>query len=106
MTKKQIKHIDYKEELLQLLQDPKEALAYLNAALMDEDQRVFLLALKDVLEAQGGDISAVAQESQLNRENLYRMLSEKGNPKLTSLRSILHVLGLELAIQPQLHKNR
>ena len=94
------KHKDFQEYLLNSLRDPKEALAYLNEALIDEDQRVFLLALKDVLEAQDGDMSALAREAQLNRENLYRMLSSKGNPKLTSLRSVLHVLGLELAIQP------
>lgn len=93
-------HQDFQEYLLNLLQDPKEALAYLNEALKDQDQRVFLLALKEVLEAQNGDMSALAREAELNRENLYRMLSSKGNPKLTSLRSILHVLGLELAIQP------
>ena len=94
------KHKDFQEYLLNSLQNPKDALAYLNEALMDEDQRVFLLALKDVLEAQNGDMSALAREAQLNRENLYRMLSTRGNPKLTSLRSVLHVLGLELAIQP------
>jgi len=94
------KHKDFQEYLLQALQDPKTALAYLNEALLDEDQRVFLLALKNVLEAQGGDMSALAREAQLNRENLYRMLSTKGNPKLTSLRSVLNVLGMELAIQP------
>ncbi len=94
------KHKDFQEYLLQKLQDPREAHAYLNAALMDEDQRVFLLALKDVLEAQGGDMITLAEQADLNRENLYRMLSKKGNPKLTSLRSVLHVLGLELAIQP------
>lgn len=45
------KYKDYRESLLQDLQDPKEALAYLNAARLDEDKRVFLLALKDVLDA-------------------------------------------------------
>lgn len=94
------RHKDFQEYLLQSLSDPKEALAYLNEALMDEDQRVFLLALRDVLEAQDGDMSALAQQAALNRENLYRIFSNKGNPKLTSLRSILHVLGMELAIQP------
>jgi probable addiction module antidote protein len=94
------RHKDFQEYLLNSLRDPKQALAYLNEALMDEDQRVFLLALKDVLEAQDGDMSALAQQAELNRENLYRIFSQKGNPKLTSLRSILHVLGMELAIQP------
>ena len=45
-------HKDFQEYLLNVLQDPKEALAYLNEASKDPDQRVFLLALKEVLEAQ------------------------------------------------------
>lgn len=90
---------DYHQDLLEELQDPSEALAYLNAALMDEDERVFLLALKNVVEAQGGDITTLAKEAELNRENLYRILSKKGNPKLTSIRSVLNVLGLQLAVQ-------
>jgi probable addiction module antidote protein len=98
------KHRDYQDYLIESLQDPKEARAYLNAALADEDQRIFLLALKNVLEAQGGDIATLAEQASLNRENLYRMLSKKGNPRLASIRSVLHALGLELAIQS--HKNR
>lgn len=94
------KHIDYQEHLIDSLKDPIEAQAYLNAALMDGDQEVFLLALKHVLMAQGGDMTTLARESQLNRENLYRMFSQKGNPRLVSIRSVLHVLGLELAVQP------
>jgi len=46
------KYIDYQEWLLEELKDPKLALAYLNEAFMDSDQRVFEVALKDVLEAQ------------------------------------------------------
>lgn len=42
---------DYQEKLLQDLQDPKAALHYLNAAMIDEDERVFLIAIKDVFEA-------------------------------------------------------
>lgn len=95
--------IDYQEELIKSLQDPEEAVAYLNAALMDDDERVFLLALKNVLEAQEGDMASLARITKLNRENLYRMLSKKGNPKLTSIRSVLNALGLELAVQPSKH---
>ena len=34
--------------LFKRLQDPKAAAAYLNAALEDEDPKVFLIALKDI----------------------------------------------------------
>ncbi len=93
------KFIDYEEYLIESLKDPKEAQAYLNACLMDEDPRVFLLALKDVLQAQGKDISTLAKKAKLNRENLYRMLSQKGNPKLTSIMAVLNAVGLQLAVQ-------
>ena len=91
---------DYQESLLEVLQDPDEAQAYLNACLMDEDPRVFLLALKDVLQARGGDMATLARRANLNRENLYRMLSEKGNPKLTSIIAVLNAVGLHLSVQP------
>lgn len=97
MTKKLI---SYEEELHHLLHDPNEAAAYLNAALEDEDPRVFLLAIRDVLKAQGGDMTSLAREANLNRENLYRMLSMQGNPKLTSICSVLHHIGFELTIRP------
>jgi probable addiction module antidote protein len=86
----------YEESLMEDLKDSQEALAYLNAALEDEDQRVFLLALKDVLKAQDIDISAFAQESQLTRQNIYRILSKTGNPRWDSLTSLLQALGLQV----------
>lgn len=90
--------VDYKSGLLRRLAEPGYAIGYLNAALEDEDQRVFLLALRDVAEAKG--LSQVAREAQLNRENLYRMLSLNGNPQLSSLTALLRSIGLRLAIQP------
>ncbi len=88
----------YEEYLLERLKDPEKALGYLNAALMDEDQRVFLQAIKDVLKAQGKDIATLAHLTNLNRENLYRMLSEKGNPRFSSLRSVLAALNMQLSV--------
>jgi probable addiction module antidote protein len=87
----------YRDSLLESLQDPAEAAAYLDAALEDEDSRVFLLALRDVAEARG--IGRGATEADLNRESLYRMLSEEGNPRLSSLDALLRALGLRLAVE-------
>ncbi len=88
---------NYEEGLLADLRDPEEAAAYLNAALEEGSQELFLLALRDVANARG--ITQLARETSLNRENLYRMLSEKGNPQLFSLTALLDVLGLRLAIE-------
>lgn len=88
--------VSYYEGLMHRLNDPEQATAYLNAALEDGDQDVFLLALRDVAEARG--MTKLAQDAQLNRENLYRMLSRQGNPQLTSLIALLKGMGLRLSI--------
>ena len=86
----------YKEGLLKDLADPKEAAAYLSAALEDGSRAGFLLALRDVAEANG--MARVARAAKLNRENLYRMFSARGNPRLSSLRPCLDKMGLKLAV--------
>lgn len=88
---------NYRDNLLKDLADPKEAAAYLNAALEDGAQDIFLLALRDIAEAKG--MSKLARRAKLNRESLYRMLSTKGNPQLSSLESILESAGLRLAVE-------
>ncbi len=98
MTKPRYK--EFREHLLQKLKNPEAALAYLNEASRDEDQRVFLLALKNVSDAQGCDISTLSHDTQLSRQSVYKVLSEKGNPKLSSLKLILNKLGYEIALQP------
>ena len=87
----------YQPELIKALRDPREAAHYLNAALEDGEPEAFLLAIRNVAEAQGG-IAHIAEKTKLNRESLYRMLSERGNPELRSLDALLHALGFRLAI--------
>lgn len=89
----------YKELLHERLRSPEEAATYLNAALEDEDPGIFLVALRDIAEANGG-MSHLAREAHLNRESLYRTLSKKGNPTFANLRSLLGTVGLEIAINP------
>jgi probable addiction module antidote protein len=92
-----VKTETYKDTLLKSLKDQEAAAEYLTACLEDGDVNVFLLALWDVAEAQGG-IGMLSGRTHLNRENLYRMLSRSGNPSLNSLDSVLNSLGLRLAV--------
>jgi probable addiction module antidote protein len=88
----------YEESLMESLQNPEEAAAYLNAHLDEEDsEEMFLLALRDVAKAHG--FSEVAEQADLGRESLYKALSKDGNPKLSTLKSLLKVVGLKLAIE-------
>ncbi|MBX3326725.1 MAG: addiction module antidote protein [Nitrospira sp.] len=87
----------YQPDLIESLRDPGEAEAYLNAALEENNPELFLMALRNVAETQGG-VAQLAENGKLNRESLYKMLSERGNPEFRSLEALLHVLGFCLAI--------
>lgn len=41
----------------------------------------------------------VAAKANLSRESMYRMLSRRGNPEIKSLFTLLHFMGLKLAVQ-------
>ena len=90
---------NYQDSLIESLADANEAAAYLNAALEDGDNEVFLLALRNVADARLGGMSKLAEATGLNRESLYRMLSENGNPELNSLSRLLQALGLKFAVE-------
>jgi probable addiction module antidote protein len=88
----------YQDSLVEGLSDPREAAAYLDAALEEGDRPAFLLAIRNVIEALGG-MTQIARRTGLNRENLYRVLSEQGNPELNSLEKLLKALGLRLSVE-------
>lgn len=91
---------EYQKDLIEALKDPEEAAAYLNAALEEGDRELFLLALRNVAEANGG-MAAVADKANLNRESLYRTLSRRGNPEIRTLLNLLRGVGLRLNITPE-----
>lgn len=89
---------------IERLKDPADACLYLTEALADfeddHDVESFLKALKDVTEAQGG-IGELAKKANLNRQNLYKLLSAKRQPKIETLGAILDGLGFRLSIVPK-----
>lgn len=93
----------FREYHVEKLKNPKAAKVYLEVALeefeKDHDKETFLKALRDVAEAQGG-LSHLAERTRLNRQNLYKALSIKGNPKLDTIGTILHGLGFRLSVEP------
>lgn len=92
----------FKDSHIEQLRDPEDAKIYLSVALevyeKDEDIDAFLLAVRDVAEAQGG-ISKLAERLSLTNEGLRKVLSENGNPQLNTIREILHELGFKFSIE-------
>jgi len=89
---------DYHEFLLEQLTDPVFAANYLNDARQDS-QKMYLKALRNVAESRR--MAVVAVEAGVNRESLYKSLSEDGNPRLATYESILSALGLDYDIKPK-----
>lgn len=91
----------WNEFLFKQLRDSEEfSVEYLNAALEENDPALLLKALRQVAEARGG-IGDLAKKSGLNRESLYRMLSENGNPTIYSLNEVLDALGMQIQFAPK-----
>lgn len=98
-----VKNRKYHDWLLEKLKDHDTATAYLNEALEEslkgdeESRHLFLIALRNVAEAQGG-INILAKKAHLGRESLYKTLSDEGNPKWHTLVSLVKAMGLTLRL--------
>jgi len=94
----------YRQRLLEDLRDPQEAANYINAAMDDRSPEMFLLALRDVAEAH--KMSTVAKGTGVAREAIYRILSQRGNPRLSSLWNLFPTLGLDFFVRPRVSKRK
>ena len=84
----------YRDDLLKNLEEPIEAVEYLNAALEDGSEEMFLIALRDVAEARGK--VKLTDQFASNHEDVDKPLSKKNTPKLNEL---LKRMGIKLAVE-------
>jgi probable addiction module antidote protein len=99
MTKKASRSFDKTSK--ELLENPKVAAMYLEEILADGDMELFTAALKDVADARVGSMASLSKKTHLNREQLYKTLSKKGNPRLETLAKVLHAVGLRISVTPE-----
>lgn len=81
------------------LKNPEFAAGYLEEVMQDGSLDAFLIALRNVTEANGG-VGHLAKATELGRESMYKTLSEEGNPQFATVQTILKALGLKLSITP------
>jgi probable addiction module antidote protein len=94
--------VSYRESLIEDLRGDEEAqIAYIKANFEDNSDMpsAILSAIRTVAEARG--FKNFAEQADLNRENLYRVLSESGNPRLDTFFKIMDSLGLRLTVEPK-----
>ena len=68
--------------------------AYLSEAFLDEDPRVFLVALGFLAKKKG--MSEVAKRAGVNRESLYKSLSGEGNPAYATIAKVTRALNIRM----------
>ena len=79
------------------LKSEEEIIAYLDAAMADNDPAHIARALGDVARSEG--MTEISRRTGLGRQALYTALSEQGNPTLETVTSIISSLGLRLSVQ-------
>ena len=102
MTKINKAAVSYHDDLVESLRGDEEAqIEYIKANFEDNGDipSVILSAIRTVAEARG--FKNFAESADLNRENLYRVLSEGGNPRLDTFFKILDALELRLSVEPK-----
>jgi probable addiction module antidote protein len=75
----------------------EDMVAYLEAALEQDDPQVVAAALGDIARAKG--MTHVARDAGMGRESLYKALSADGNPEFATVMKVVRALGLRLHAQ-------
>lgn len=78
------------------LETNEEINQYLNDAYMDDDPKMFIIALGHLAKKRG--MTKIAKKTGMNRASLYKALSGKGNPHFTTISKVSKALGCRLAI--------
>lgn len=88
----------YTPMLLARLKDPAYCVAYLSEVLQNESQEAFLIALRLVIEAREEKLGDLADRVGVTRQGLAKLLSNAGNPRLSTLNELLKSLGMRIQI--------
>ena len=75
----------------------EDVIGILEAALEENDIEFLFTILGDIARSKG--MAQIARELNLNRESLYRSLSQEGNPSFSTIAKVLDNLGFQLSVR-------
>ena len=81
-------------DAVEYLKTEEDMVAYLEAALEENDPTLVSAALGDIAKAKG--MTDIAKKTGLGRESLYKALSQEGNPEFSTVMKVISALGLKL----------
>ncbi|MEI8390454.1 MAG: transcriptional regulator [bacterium] len=93
------KYKNMDDYIIELLKDPEEAEAYLNASIdeymNDGDIAAFCIALEHLVKSKSS-VSEFSEKNKFNRKQLYRIFKNEINPSMDSVLKILNSLGFKV----------
>jgi len=75
----------------------EDVIGILEAALEENDTEFLFKVIGDIARSKG--MAQIARELNLNRESLYRSLSQDGNPLFSTVAKVLDNLGFQLSVR-------
>jgi probable addiction module antidote protein len=81
---------------VEMLHSKEEVAAYLTDAFQDDDPELFMVALANVIKHNG--VGAIAAQSGLNRESLYKVVRRETAPRFTTVKKIMDAAGVKMAV--------
>ena len=82
------------------IETKEDALAYLEAALEENDSEFLFKTIGYIARSKG--MAQIAKDLNLNREGLYTALSPQGNPSFITVVRVLDNLGYQLSIRQKM----
>ena len=78
----------------------EDAMGILEAAIEENDIDFLFKIIGDIARSKG--MAQIAKDLNLNRESLYRSLSQEGNPSFCTVVKVLDNLGFQLSIRQKI----
>ena len=85
----------------EMQENPERAALYLEEVLSGGDIEVFKLALKNVIDARLGGMTALSKLTGITKRTLVRTLSPEGILRFKTLTKILQAVGLRISVTPE-----
>jgi probable addiction module antidote protein len=87
----------YEWDMADNINTKEEVYAYLEAAFEENDPETIFDVIGAIARSKG--MAQIARELNLNRESLYRSLSQDGNPSFSTVVKVLDNLGYQLSVK-------
>ncbi|MDR2900262.1 MAG: putative addiction module antidote protein [Treponema sp.] len=84
-------------DLADEIETREDVIGILEAALEENDIEFLFKVIGDIARSKG--MALIARELNLNRESLYRSLSQEGNPSFGTIVKVLDNLGFQLSVK-------